>query len=1120
MDRMTLLRSFTLAVLLALAAIPALAQPVITNVTPGITSANTGATVDIFGSGFGASDDRVYFPGTNNWVNPDSWAAGYLRCTVPATWSGNVQVQSHGTGLLSNGFNHNISFSRTRQWSPASMTWWLNQNGAPGSTVDETLSAVAGGYDAWACASGIAANYQGTTSNTGDRRGDGINTLYWSNSGWPDPNVIAVCMSTYYPSTGNIAEFDIHFNSRDYTWSATGAAGAIDIQNTATHEQGHSIGLLDLYGTYDIPKTMYGYSGNGQVASRTLEPEDVEGAEYLYPHAGRANLVAGTPAGWSGPLVPRNGADATDTYAPLPSSLSGNGTTYLNAAQTNDGGDCATPYGGNAFYVDDVALWSSGWAGVWQPGVTLGLWRNLAMSVSGGRHTLKHFMDANADIVESNESDNLYQAQYAWSPYGLADQLPVTRAVPPTMGPFAAPNCDGFQFTGNWWGCVAVIPTMSGDDYDLQLFNDYVGSNAGYSTALRTSALGGTASDFVLVNGNVVGSGSTRWAGVDRYAAGSGGDFVICQSNQVGTVISPGTAYDTWATASGTITGNQIVKVYEVYLGSTTTTYTFALTNGSGTADLNISLYDAAVDYFAKSEYVASSQAVGGGTHESFNYAPSATGYYGLVVWKRDASDLGLTNNYTVKVGPALANLNAAVTPGGFSSPVVPRNQNNATPGNAVLTSTLDGNSNSTWLNWAIQQEGPNPVPGFGSRIYLDADQYLAWSAWDATGPASCQAINVGAVTIRGGRHQLTGYADYDAAIAESNESDNAWSGQWVWSPLVVAKNSPVVRSAPPTRGGFTQPNADGFQCAHLSNSAWVVSEAAANPGDDYDLYCYDDYSSSTAGFSNLRTVSNYGSNATDFVVGHWSGTPGTVYPAVVRFASGGGGGGFAFDQTDADLRGANSGPGVARFAGQTLGQNRLADVYEGWFDAGSTYNIVLTRRSGTADLAFEVFPGTAGGIYHRGGYAGISNSSSPACDTLAFTASASGWHPIVVFRPTGSDVAPLTYDLTWSARPMVDVPADGGRAALDFAGAVPNPVTGRSRLIFMLAGPGTARLALYDVNGRLVRLLAEGERGAGRHEVAWDGTGEDGARLRAGLYWARLEAGGKVLTKRVTVLH
>ena len=636
---------------------------------------------------------------------------------------------------------------------------------------------------------------------------------------------------------------------------------------------------------------------------------------------------------------------------------------------------------------------------------------------------------------------------------------------------------------------------------------------------LKTSAYGGTASDFVLVNGNVVGYGVTRWAGVDRYSAGAGGDVVICQSNQVNATLVPDTVYNNTVSTLATITGSQIVKVHEVYLESPTRTYTFALTNTAGSADLNISLYSASGDYFAKGDYAATSQAVGGGTNESFNYRPPSPGYYGLVVWKRDASDLGQTNSYTLSVGVALSNLNATVTPGGFSSPVVPRNLNDASYGNAPLTTTLDGNTSNTYLNWATQQEGPNNMPAWGCRIYLDVDQYVAWSfVGDNNVPGSWQALNIGTLNIRGGRHELTQSADWDVAVAESNESDNLWSGQWVWSPLVVAKESPVVRAAPPNRGAFPQPNGDGFQCSHIGGYAWVVSCAGQTTGDDYDLYCYDDYTGSSSGFSNIRATSAYGGNATDVVVGHYSGTPSTVYPAVVLYSAGGGGGPFAFDQTDSYLRNGNTGEVV--FAGQTMTQNRLADVYEGWFNAGTTYHIVLTRRSGVSDLLFEVFPGTAGGIYGRSGYAGISSAISATRDTLAFTASASAWHPIVVLRPSGSDLAPVSYDLAWNTRSTVDVPAGDGRFALDFAGASPNPVVDRSRLAFTLAEAGPVRLALYDVNGRLVRTLAQEVRGAGRHEVVWDGTGEDGARLGAGLYWARLEAAGRVFTKRVTVLH
>ena len=63
----------------------ALAQPVITNITPTITSANTGTTVDIYGSGFGSLSDIVYFPdytGGHN-VNPIAVISGGVRVRVP-----------------------------------------------------------------------------------------------------------------------------------------------------------------------------------------------------------------------------------------------------------------------------------------------------------------------------------------------------------------------------------------------------------------------------------------------------------------------------------------------------------------------------------------------------------------------------------------------------------------------------------------------------------------------------------------------------------------------------------------------------------------------------------------------------------------------------------------------------------------------------------------------------------------------------------------------------------------------------------------------------------------------------------------------------------------------------
>jgi len=48
-------------------------------------------------------------------------------------------------------------------------------------------------------------------------------------------------------------------------------------------------------------------------------------------------------------------------------------------------------------------------------------------------------------------------------------------------------------------------------------------------------------------------------------------------------------------------------------------------------------------------------------------------------------------------------------------------------------------------------------------------------------------------------------------------------------------------------------------------------------------------------------------------------------------------------------------------------------------------------------------------------------------------------------------------------------------------------------------------KLAVFDVQGRQVRVLAEGTFEPGRHEVAWDGQTSAG-RAAAGLYFVRYQ--------------
>jgi hypothetical protein len=72
---------------------------------------------------------------------------------------------------------------------------------------------------------------------------------------------------------------------------------------------------------------------------------------------------------------------------------------------------------------------------------------------------------------------------------------------------------------------------------------------------------------------------------------------------------------------------------------------------------------------------------------------------------------------------------------------------------------------------------------------------------------------------------------------------------------------------------------------------------------------------------------------------------------------------------------------------------------------------------------------------------------------------------------------------------------------------ARPNPVATRTTLLFDLPATGFVRAALYDVSGRLVRVLANETLATGRHELAWDRRDGEGHWVSPGIYFLRLDA-------------
>ncbi len=101
-----------------------------------------------------------------------------------------------------------------------------------------------------------------------------------------------------------------------------------------------------------------------------------------------------------------------------------------------------------------------------------------------------------------------------------------------------------------------------------------------------------------------------------------------------------------------------------------------------------------------------------------------------------------------------------------------------------------------------------------------------------------------------------------------------------------------------------------------------------------------------------------------------------------------------------------------------------------------------------------------------------------------------------------------------------LDAPAQAPPAALAFAAPAPNPASGPVRFAFALPRAATVALRVLDAQGRLVRTLADGARGAGAHALAWDGRDASGRPVAAGLYFADLRAGGERATRRIAIVR
>jgi hypothetical protein len=85
--------------------------------------------------------------------------------------------------------------------------------------------------------------------------------------------------------------------------------------------------------------------------------------------------------------------------------------------------------------------------------------------------------------------------------------------------------------------------------------------------------------------------------------------------------------------------------------------------------------------------------------------------------------------------------------------------------------------------------------------------------------------------------------------------------------------------------------------------------------------------------------------------------------------------------------------------------------------------------------------------------------------------------------------------------------------------GNYPNPFNPATRISFALHSTEDVRVSVYTTAGRFVRTLYDGRLGPGPHEIVWDGTDATGRTVGSGVYYYRIETGGKDLGGSMVLL-
>ncbi len=718
---------------------------------------------------------------------------------------------------------------------------------------------------------------------------------------------------------------------------------------------------------------------------------------------------------------------------------------------------------------------------------------------------------------------------------------------------------DGFVAAQQWdsWSAFAIRPP-AGSDYDLRVYHD---NNHNY--LVGSSLLTGSAVDFVVGDYNHNRTGNEHMQ-VNLFS-GPSGLFNATWESGTGTLYPNGQYVGTqnW-------TDYNVVRTYDVPLfGGEEVSFTLDVQTAG--LDMGFALFRSNGDtYFAgRSSAVAASDVGGNGVNETFTYTVPADDVYGLVVWSNNE----LAGTFDIRIGTALATLTddvsflsgidlrlydydpaagywgvlgtrptgtsdadmslfadadfitlleeSAYAAGSVDFIAVDYNHASSSPDYLRVnrdvgaethrtefeqgSEILDGYEPFTWeANDVVDvwdtfltagvpyffREYHSTVSGFDSGIYLmgseGGDYYQSRNDLLAFG--NSRPMNEGGEWFA----HTPAASDWYGVVVLGNE-DNAASSGSLW----MGRQETLTSDVRVTRSEEVQ-----FDLFAPTASYWNIVATRPTGADAVGIALYED-----AGYGTLLT-SDF-STGVSYVVGDLNhSAQATLYPRIRRSV-----GTDSYDieaEGDADAIVPPANTPYTLTSGWT-GLD-VAEIYDLWIPGGGVGGqdvaIMVESLTGDLDLGIELFRSN-GAEYFAGrssGVAAVDALGAGGTEGLVFHATTSDYHGLVVYNNNDNSG---TWRLTIYNPAVVGV-GDGPLPASLSLAASPNPARGEMELSYALPTEGEVSLEVFDLQGRLVRSLANGRMPAGRHQVRWDGRHASGESAGVGIYLARLRSGGE----------